>query len=486
MKPTKSQLLMSPFRIMVLFDIGSLLLWKFFSQLIVIPSIESGYKGTGLDFLNHFFASRSARRPFSYYLSLWHDFENAITLALLAHLLVLMIIKSTPFQARLKWLFSLIAGIFLLMTVVWGPRQDYVAHLEIWNEVQYGNDPWWIQPESGLVLNAYGPLFNILAVPCAVNPLAPKLLFSFAYLVFAVSSVKMIQAESQLKSIPDWAILLWFFNPAIWLEVAFYGHFDVLVGLFCLISLVYLKRKRNVLSGLFIGLGFLLKLLPVFVIPFLVINGRDFRKWRWSLCISSVATIVLGLAISMITWGPSTFRPMTYASSRGSNLLSIWRYLKGAHSPLLWFYESNVNLDRFALPCILVFLLILTGLAIKLKSKESLVAFCALLTVLTFYTVGFVQYQIVLFVMVPICIVEHGRLILSRPFLVFSGLIYFLWVGSFDLFDNFVGGIVGFDRKYNWVEDWAGLPMFLVGIFFWIMIMKLLHETTVREIEKST
>lgn len=486
MKLSKNLLMKSPFRVMVLFDIVSLLIWNIFSRIIVRPNIESGYKGTGLDFLNQFFASRSTKRPFSYYLNLWHDFENAITLAVLAHLLVLIIIQSAPFQTRLKWLFSLIAGMFLLMTVIWGPRQDYVAHLEIWNEVQKGNDPWWIQPDSGLVLNAYGPLFNILAVPYAVNPLAPKLLFSFAYLVFAVISVKMIQADDSLKVIPEWALLFWLLNPAIWLEVAFYGHFDVLVGLLCLLSLVYLKRHRDLLSGFLVGLGFLLKFLPVFIIPLLVIHGKDFRKWRWSLGISSMFTILLGLMISIIIWGPSTFRPITYASSRGSNLLSVWRYLRGSYSPVRWFSDTNLNFDRFALPCILVFIMILTAMAVKLRSKECLITFCALLTVLMFYPVGFVQYQIVLFVMLPLCLVENGRLILSRPSLMLSGLVYFFWVGCFDLFDNFVGGIVGFDRKYNWVEDWAGLPMFLVGMFFWIMIMKLLHETTVREIEKST
>ena len=46
-----------------------------------------------------------------------------------------------------------------------------------------GHDPWFtVFGEFGdAPLNAYGPLFNFLAAVAWVNPLAPKVLFAYAY-----------------------------------------------------------------------------------------------------------------------------------------------------------------------------------------------------------------------------------------------------------------------------------------------------------------
>ena len=65
---------------------------------------------------------------------------------------------------------------FCLLTALGGPRHDYVAFLEMWQMVRGGYDPWWITKRLGYPLNAYGPLFNLLAPLAGWNPLAPKLL----------------------------------------------------------------------------------------------------------------------------------------------------------------------------------------------------------------------------------------------------------------------------------------------------------------------
>ena len=58
----------------------------------------------------------------------------------------------------------------------------------MWKEIELGHDPWFYAfgVFGKYPMNAYGPLFNVFAIPELINPLFPKLLFATAYLGFAI------------------------------------------------------------------------------------------------------------------------------------------------------------------------------------------------------------------------------------------------------------------------------------------------------------
>ena len=88
-----------------------------------------------------------------------------------------------------------------------GLFHDYFFYLNMWYEVRQGHDPWFMVfgiEWDRVPLNAYGPLFNLLAVLAWVNPLAPKLLFAYAYILFSVWQIKEFAASRRL-SVRGWS-----------------------------------------------------------------------------------------------------------------------------------------------------------------------------------------------------------------------------------------------------------------------------------------
>ena len=461
----------NPFRFAMALNLSGLCLWMVLAETFVPSLISNAYEGLGPGPLNRFFAGRASKKLLDYYLGLWTDLEFAVVFAGFAHLVLIYLIQRSRLSNPIKVLMIIAGGAFLGFTVLFGPRQDYVAHIQIWNEIIRGNNPWWIQPESGIILNAYGPLFNLFAIPAAINPMLPKICFALVYLLFCVWILDIYESEAGLRGWPQRLLIGWLFNPGIWLEIAFYGHFDVLMAVLIVAALHFHLSQKQVQAGALIGAGFLLKFLPAVAIPFLVVRGPLRRDLRVRTFLTAIFMIISGMAIACWIWGFSTFRPLIFASERGSSLISVWRYLRGTHSPLKIFISEPVDLDSWALPVMLVMLTIVFALNIVRRTEVSHMVFLSILTTLIFYRVGFLQYQMVLFLILPYWFAQNADQIKTDRILQFVLTTYLLWIIGFDLFDNAVGGIIGTGRPYAWVEEWAGLPTFLTGISLWLVLL---------------
>jgi hypothetical protein len=415
-------------------------------------------------------------------LGCWREFAGAVLIAAVLHLTIIVILRRYDFRsgAGQEWenaragrrgslALAIVSLAFLAVTVLSGPRQDYFFYLQIWSGIRRGHDPWF--NVAGLdgegPLNAYGPLFNPLAGLAWVNPLAPKLIFAYAYIVFAVSQIKGFPGSDPCSRLRALGLTALFWNPFPWVEIALFGHFDILVGLFCLAAVRARVQARDILSGICLALGVLLKYLPIVLLPFLALDGRRLRR---RFIIAATTTIVFGLAVAWGLWGPSVLRPVRFAAVRRSTTLSIFRFIRGAYSPLQWFRAMG-NYDDLA-PVVL-FLALLRAWSwarVRRPNIEALAVIVVTTTVLL-YRVGYPQYQIVPLVLASSWAIGHWEHLRARTFLAAAMGCYFGWLAAFDLYYSLVKDLVT-DAGWSILMELAGLPTFLFGCMFLASVVR--------------
>ena len=248
---------------------GSLALgWAVFAGSVVRPLLTSEEPGRIVSAVKHYvesFASPFIPRDI---VGRWREFSGAVLLALVLHLTIVLFLRryslrstlgrcsnDVPTDRQTNLLLICISLLFLAVTLYYGPIHDYFFYLNMWYEVCQGHDPWFmVFGINGRVpLNAYGPLFNVLAVLEWVNPLAPKLLFAYAYILFSVWQIKEFAASRRLSCTRLVVLTALFWNPFPWVEIAIRGHFDILVALFCLGAIRTSGRGKGVLSAIFLA-----------------------------------------------------------------------------------------------------------------------------------------------------------------------------------------------------------------------------------------
>src|SRR5262249_24731561 len=152
---------------------------------------------------------------------------------------------------------------------------------------------------------------------------------------------------------------------------------------------------RDAVSGIYLAVGVLLKYMPIVILPFFVFSERRFHFRLLSFCLGGV---IVGLAVSTLIWGPSTFLPLALAALR-QPAWSIYDVLASTHSPLRLFWEPpNSNFfDWLEKP-----FLVTAGLAVFLwcvlrRIGPALSATLAILVTLLLHRTGQFNYQMVPF-----------------------------------------------------------------------------------------
>jgi hypothetical protein len=349
----------------------------------------------------------------------------------------------------------LTASAFLGVTVRTGAVHDYVLYLRHWSDIWEGNDPWALESVFGGMnpSNAYGPIYNMFAGLSLVNRLIPKLLFASAYIATAAALIKGLFARRALRGLAVIGIMIWASTPYAWVEIAIRGHFDVLVGVASVAATHERRRGRDVPCAVALAAGVLLKFFPVVLIPFLAL---DRRRVRFRLVAIAAGLIALGMGLSCLVWGPSTFRPVSFAATRSSTYLSIFRFLRGGYSPLrAWGLEPDV--DWLALP-VLGLALLATWLWCRARAVDpATAAFLASLATVLLYPNGFPQYQMVPLMLASYWVAETWNDRRHRTALAIALVGYFGWIAAFDITYCLIGD--GSPR----FEDAVGLPTFVIG-----------------------
>jgi Glycosyltransferase family 87 len=391
------------------------LLWIGFANGIAPNIIAAAYNEQSLSVLNWFFQSHRSL-PREHYLDLWNVIAAAVLIATVLHLVIVLFIGSIGRKHRLLLLdtpracsrtnFVLIAfsAAFLAVTALSWAHGDYRAYLEMWMIVLGGRDPWPAGTPR-YPFNTYGPLFDALALLVRVNPLTNKLLFAFSYLVYVIWLIKDFAPRRGLAAF-SWPWLgLWLVNPFPWVEIAYFGYFDVLVGLACIAAVHSLVGKKAGVSGTSLALGILLKYMPIVILPFLVFSERRLSFRLLTFC---VGVVICGLVVSVLIWGTSTFWPLTFAATRPPHW-SIYDVLASTHSPLRLFWDPpNPNsLDWLEKPFLVTAGLGMFAWCMFRRTGPALSATLAVLATLLFYRTGYINYQMVPFLLISYWMVSE-------------------------------------------------------------------------------
>ena len=377
------------------------LFWVGFAEWVAPNIITAAYHEQSLSILNWAFQGHRSS-PVERYLYRWTVIAGALPLAAALHLGIVLLIcgidrKQAPrcldaakAYPRRNVVLVTFSAAFLALAVLSEDQGIYYAYLAEWNAVLSGGDPW--VHAKGIFFNAYGPLFNALALLVWVNPLANKLVFAFSYLVYVVWLIKEFAPRRGLAACSWPWTALWLLNPFPWEQIAYGGYFDILVSLACVAAVHSLIGRKDGISGTCLALGILLKYVPIVILPFLAFNKRRVHYRLLAFC---GAVALFGFLVSLIIWGTSTFAPLTFAATRHSE----WSIYYVMNSSLRLFRESP-NLDWLGNP-----LLFIAGLGVFLwcplrRIEPALSSVLATLVTLLFYRVGLPNYQMLLFCLV--------------------------------------------------------------------------------------
>jgi hypothetical protein len=404
------------------------LLWVGFAYGIAPGIIAAAYNERSLSLLNWFFKSHRSLL-LDHYLDRWSVFAVAVSIAIVLHLAIALFIAridrrhrvpdATRPCSRINFILIAFSGAFFAVTILSWAQGDYTHfYLDEWTVVLGGRDPWLCMretclnwPENPTIagsrthFNSYGPLFNALAPLVWVNPLANKLLFAFSYLAYVIWLIKDLAPRRGLGTLSWLWLSLWVLNPFPWVEIAYFGYFDVLVALACVAAVHSLISKRDGVSGSYLAVGVLLKYMPIVILPFLVFSGRRFHLRLLSFF---VGVVIFGLAVSMLIWGPSTFLPMALAALRQPRW-SIYDVLASPHSPLHLFWDSpNPNfLDWLEKPFLITAGLAVFAWCMLRRIVPAPSATLAILVTLLFHRTGQFNYQMVPFLLISYWMVSE-------------------------------------------------------------------------------
>lgn len=154
-----------------------------------------------------------------------------------------------------------------------------------------------------------------------------------AMLVFDAGTIVLLLLLLRLGSMPAERVLIYAWHPLTIWEIAGSGHVDVVLCFLLAVAFLFRRQGKAVPTGIALGVGTLIKFLPLLLVPAL------YRKWDWRLPVSFALTIVLlYLPYLAVGWHVLGFLPDYVAEERfaggtGFFFLNLFDYLTGFADP---------------------------------------------------------------------------------------------------------------------------------------------------------
>ena len=344
-----------------------------------------------------------------------------------SRLLIELVLEIDSLRSRVLRLLTkslLPACVFLLLiAIITGGRFDYASYKLQWNMIISGGNPWGYI-EGGMV-NAYGYVFNFLAVFLPASSLLPKLLFVVLLLYFCRRLV-----SGCLNNDKSLTIFLCI-NPFTVSTLAVYGFIDGVCSLLLGLALLETSKRcvgSSLRSGIFLSLSFLTKFYSIAALP-LFLSLRDKPRLFRGFIKGFLATSTLIVVFSYGLWGESIVSPLFFAKGRDPSFLTLWRYV---HYPeLRTFIFSLISILT------VIFASLRNTLSISLRTAA------VLSIIFGFYYLGHQQFY--LGVLIPLAIyineIAQDSTLRFKPWALRSFAFLFGWLifiqSGFELFDEF-------------------------------------------------
>lgn len=123
-------------------------------------------------------------------------------------------------------------------------------------------------------------LSNADSFGMVTDPNIFKYLFALKlpYLVLDIVIAFVLLKYFKDKSLGKKAFILWLFNPFTIFIIYAFGNVDIFPVVLVLLSLLFIKKDRKVLSALMLGLAASFKIYPLLFVPFLFVSGDSLKE----------------------------------------------------------------------------------------------------------------------------------------------------------------------------------------------------------------
>ncbi|MDD1775835.1 MAG: glycosyltransferase [Candidatus Methanomethylicus sp.] len=122
----------------------------------------------------------------------------------------------------------------------------------------------------------------------------------FGDIVSAVITSRLV-GKTASKSV----LIFWLFNPLMIILSAVWGMFDSMAVMLSLASLSYFIKGRSAASGSFIGLGAVLKLIPVIYMPILLLYSKS--RIKFAALFTIIVSLIILAPFLLLGWSPIGF-----------------------------------------------------------------------------------------------------------------------------------------------------------------------------------
>lgn len=150
--------------------------------------------------------------------------------------------------------------------------------------LDFPNDPWTRFMRWTHRYYPYGPLWLILTSPFSFFGFGKFVLtlalFKLLFFLVAIGNVwliaKLLQRVNQQKRL--FGILFFSLNPLVMIESLVSPHNEAVMFFFTLLGLFFLLSSRRFMAMLAISVSALIKFLPIFYLPLLVVSEKSLKK----------------------------------------------------------------------------------------------------------------------------------------------------------------------------------------------------------------
>ncbi len=191
-------------------------------------------------------------------------------------------------------------------------------------------------------------LVNGISIYTLPNLSFNLILLKLPYLIIDILAAFAIASLFSNEKQKKWALLLWLFNPVTLYATFMMGVFDIIPVTFTILSLYFAKKQNLLLSAVMLSLGAAFKQYPIFLLPFIVLAGKDLReRMKIAFCglvpyLLTVAPFLSSSAFKYMVFGAKS-QKMFYMQWMVSGAEGIYPYVFG-YVLLLWHSYRNGSL----------------------------------------------------------------------------------------------------------------------------------------------